>query len=141
MSRVIKFRSWSKTNKRMYNRVLAGPGDPCSIVWDDERKDWLQFDDACGDLMQFTGLHDANGKEIYEGDIVATGIGPDYVKSIVRIGRGEIYINVGDDSYSRGYYGVYLERSCLEDLLLDGKMIILGNIYENPELLKKDEQP
>lgn len=56
--RLLKFRAWDMTHKKMLDRVLAGPGNPCSIVWDEERKDWLNFDCACGVIMQYTGLED-----------------------------------------------------------------------------------
>lgn len=94
---------------------------------------WYEIDPQT--LGEFTGLLDKNGRRIYEGDIVATGIGPDYVKSIVRIGEGE---TMGSEyCHSERYYGIYLERSVgLEDILLDGKMLVIGNVWEHPELLK-----
>lgn len=86
--------------------------------------------------MQYTGLKDRNGKEIYEGDIVAGRNAPDYVKSVVRIGMSETEVDFGEYSISKPYYGVYLEGSIdLEGRLLRGEMEVIGNIYENPELL------
>jgi len=87
-------------------------------------------------FMQYTGIVDKNGREIYEGDIVATGFTEQHVKSIVRIGEAETSVDAYDRSFTKPYYGVYLEGSIdLEEYLLEGKMYVIGNIYENPELL------
>ena|SRR6266487_2812713 len=111
--REIKFRAWSFTNKKMLDRVLAGPGDPCSIVWRDESEEWVNFDDACGVIMQYTGLKDKNGKEIYEGDII------EYL-----------------DNTSQGFVkktATITDIRSLPDFGCSKWEEIIGNIYENPE--------
>ena len=77
-------------------------------------------------LMQFTGLHDKNGKEIYEGDVVhwkPVGLGT------VRFGASAAFVH--DQEKLRGGTGInQLHRSYQQEYE------IIGNIYENPELLK-----
>ena len=120
--RIIKFRAWSYTQKKMLDRVLAGPGDPCSIVWSEERGDWVHFDAACGVIMQFTGLHDCTGKEIYEGDIMTyDAIGKD-IKGIVTW----IPTATGFSLLTPGKESAYFLHTSWE---------VIGNIYEHSDLI------
>ena len=82
---------------------------------------------------QFTGLKDKNGKEIYEGDVLCAGKqskrphwkkGHDYYS--VSFSNGEFIGN--------GYNGEMPVSPSLN--ILNFKCEIIGNIYENPELLK-----
>ena len=91
---------------------------------------------------QYTGLKDKDGKEIFEGDIVqSVGIPLSDCKSIVRYG-----IHKSDDmsnKYQCGNLGFYLEH-ILRSYKMGRKDImffivnceVIGNIYENPELLE-----
>lgn len=74
-------------------------------------------------LMQYTGLKDKNGREIYEGDIVR--IGDELVEEVKWIAEGDWLADkqpmVGFVSHGTIYKGSPVE--------------VIGNIYENPELL------
>lgn len=67
------------------------------------------------ELMQYTGLHDKNGKEIYEGDIVEWQSGDD-------VSRMAVHFRV---EYGR----------CMTIPYINSKCEVIGNIHESPELL------
>jgi uncharacterized phage protein (TIGR01671 family) len=78
-------------------------------------------------VMQFTGLLDKNGKEIYEGDILKINLYNDEWKTKVRTYLGRLIIDV------QGYDWNTTALSFLDD---EAETEVIGNIYENPELLK-----
>jgi len=136
--REIKFRAWDNTSNKMNYRVLVGntnTDDPCSIVWCDNEKKWLNFDKYCGCFMQYTGLKDKSGVEIYEGDIVTHGSLTDRLNGVEFIAK--IVFNMG------GFYieGLNCNRfECVSIPIRDrvGTEVI-GNIHENPELLNGEK--
>jgi uncharacterized phage protein (TIGR01671 family) len=85
-------------------------------------------------ITQFTGLLDKNGKEVYEGDVLNVG-------EIVAVKFGKYYDHEGFLSY--GYYLEFKSGNCYDliqyvcypDAFDDCS--IIGNIFENPELLNE----
>jgi uncharacterized phage protein (TIGR01671 family) len=83
-------------------------------------------------ISQFTGLHDKNGKEIYEGDIL------DSSEKIPMI--FEVYFKNGGFRYGTKDRSVDISFSNLSNNWLDRilkRFHVIGNIYENPELISK----
>ena len=80
-------------------------------------------------VMQYTGLKDKNGKEIYEGDIVKDGLSP----RVVEFKQHQSSSYGHGDSSTTWYTGFafYFWGG------LEGDVEVIGNIHENPELLKK----
>ncbi|WP_275543732.1 YopX family protein [Streptococcus sp. Marseille-P8640] len=129
-----KFRAWDKERNEMNYKVMVGNCDTddenwtCPIIWIEERQDWLHFDDY-DSIMQSTGLLDKNGKEVFIGDII-------------KCTRGclhEVYI---EKEYGGTYFGgmpaVYL-KGLREGYAWTEYEEIVGNIYENPELLEEQK--
>lgn len=138
MNREIKFKIWYKDGKmtrpftanQFYNRVPSNISD-------------------CGTLLQYTGLKDKNGKEIYEGDLLAE---IDHINELEAWGKpiivewGEYKSEKDTFELSGGTVGFvvrYFDGSINGIHSMDDTYgfksidtIVLGNIYENPELLK-----
>jgi uncharacterized phage protein (TIGR01671 family) len=139
-TRQIKFRAWDKTYSLMNYKVQVGntdhadPNDTCNSIWVDSGDfktiGWMNADENCIDLMQFTGLKDKNGKEIYEGDIIQWT--SSNVFSLGEIRKVQInYVQAQYWGQGRNL-GVYLA-----ELLANEKCEVIGNVFENPELLQE----
>lgn len=131
--REIKFRAWLKKEKIM---VLIEPIEIIHFLKKYRFDDGL-IDDGCYFLkeeyflMQFTGLKDLHGKEIYEGDILKIPSGY-FGDSFYKESLGIIeYLE--DGFYPRNPYDK--DGTTWQDFNW-GRTEIIGNIYENPELIK-----
>ena len=133
--REIKFRAWKKSANRMLDWAeLCAMPRLCNVL----NGEYLEA------VMQYTSLHDKNGKEIWAGDILVFRNN----KSIYRKGEYDSFSQVcfGDYAYgeyeqAESGYGWFLkgitdeDGSGLNQHFADYHEVI-GNIYENPELLK-----
>lgn len=126
-----KFRVWDKIDKEIYlvDEINFNRGEFESIG---DGITFLRKADEV-ELMQSTGLHDKNGKEIFEGDIL--GIETD---------EGVLNVNIFWDSKHALFMfesKKYNEEELLAELVEDNTypFEIIGNIYENPELLEVAE--
>jgi len=151
MSRVIKFRAWDG-KKIIMNAVQVKRMPAQSAAENDFGLDFPAYCTpsftSCTmlDVMQFTGLHDVNGVEIYEGDIV---VKPD---QYIWFDDGEPnYVGVVEmtfSAWSAVAHCVNPEKHGISNGMnfelnecgfADGENTdwqIIGNIYQNPELLK-----
>jgi uncharacterized phage protein (TIGR01671 family) len=145
----IKCRVWNDEYQQMfysdkdYDDCFFGFDKGIVVAWFrktiEQTQDEPAYDvgEPCADVMQYTGLHDKNGKERYCGDIETTEDGGiyeiiwlvDYAGFFWRIIKPSLY-EPGKFAKEKGDY-VPLGRQC---------STIIGNVYENPELLEgKDE--
>ena len=117
--REIKFRAWDVLDKKMLNW-----GDICHLpAWEifpgtPEQRPF--------NIMQYTGLKDENGHEIYEGDIIEfleAESGETWTAKIVFENLAFKALDVEDEAYDYDF----------DDL---SDIEVIGNIYENPEILR-----
>ena len=129
--REIKFRAWDKENECMVN---IGDGDPYIFTVDEFFRPSLLIwnDDVLGSfghvesaIMQYTGIEDKNGIEIYEGDVVTGGHASDEYAVVV---------------YCQDDCAFKIDTKMWNALIADCPILIIhGNIHENPELLEKEK--
>jgi uncharacterized phage protein (TIGR01671 family) len=132
-----KFRAWNQFEKCFYTKPFLISYTGLPFIYNEEHRHIEDFDvvnPAMGLIIQqYTGLKDKNGKKIYEGDILSSRqanfpVNTNYEIFIaeVKFGNGRFYAN-----FRSGLYEIV-------DLLAEQytDLEIVGNVFENPELLK-----
>ena len=159
----IKFRAWNTKKKEMIYQsgdfFAYGEGKTYyrSCGWGDMKRKVMRFQEYNGILMEFIGLFDKNGKEIYEGDVllfpdtesdyVDVGLGPNCMEKVAEQEIG----NIAEVIFKNGAFGIDVKENeyfgdsrfyTFEEILRDWDeefmqtVEVIGNIYENPELLE-----
>jgi uncharacterized phage protein (TIGR01671 family) len=131
MNRPIKFRAWVNENSNRYKPHIMWSWEE---IWDNTYIEvpgkmilhhGLNPEMSGVQLMQFTGLLDKNGKEIYEGDIVKLDFWS--TNQQVKFIEGAFCLADKDGDYSGDIH--YIHHAEIP------QASVIGNIFENPELL------
>ena len=131
MTREIKFRAWNKLPYSDPESEFYVP--PQSMVpWEEiqgDRNKWLD-EERLGQefvLLQYTGLKDKNGREIYEGDILnVSGVATDFCT---------VEYSNSHCAFLRTWCGKDGRERFSIELPSINEIEVIGNIYENPNLL------
>ena len=127
--RIFKFRMWNIPTKIMLGMIDL---ESCTKIITDKDGLFLPVNDEKVKLMQFIGLKAKNGVEIFEGDIILVGDTPWLVEDI------------GDVEQDGSNYGLCASpRGSGKNYFIDESILageVIGNIYENPELLEKERK-
>jgi uncharacterized phage protein (TIGR01671 family) len=145
MSRVIKFRAWDMTNKKMllgehiWIRIYPQTGKTSCENFPDihigERPNETTYDPRTDvEIMQSTGLKDRNGVEIFEGDLLQWNADED--------AHYEVFYH--DDECRFKCCRVHYHGSRCGGMIPDitsPNFHVIGNIYEHPHLLAQEKSP
>lgn len=149
MSRDIKFRAWDKVAKKFlfpwpngFN--ILGETTCFDLIGQQlgERNPEMTTLEKLNDieLMQFTGLRDKNGVEIYEGDILDTIPGQHHYfpNRVVVEYHAMAFMFVGKTKNASPHTKYTLDTITNKNITQETALEIIGNIYQNPELLNKE---
>ncbi|MCL4173990.1 YopX family protein [Lacticaseibacillus paracasei] len=136
MKREIKFRAWDSLKNRWYEptfegyrgiieEIMLSPRGRLTIRTMTELIDESMFPNRF-EIMQYTGLHDKNGREVYEGDVLDIGLRNQDGKPVIA--------PVSYETYAAGYVLDNGGNGIWQRLTKDCEVI--GNIFENTELLE-----
>ena len=123
---VPKFRGWHKELGQMiYGKEVCGHIEYTTNLID-ALNTMLNEDDYDIEVMQSTGLKDKNGVEIFEGDVLTSNVQPCKMVNPIKDGYGVVRFENG-----------MFKLGSISLVTFISKMEVIGNIYENPELLEQ----
>lgn len=126
-----KFRVWDKPTGKILEVAEIDFQSMELLVVDHEGQEFREAVRGYYELMQFTGLTDKYGREIYEGDIVK--IGSMFQENVKK--------RIGQVVFERGKYIIYENDFYKYELDSMGMTIeVIGNIYQHSHLLKENEK-
>ena len=133
MSREIKFRAWVKKEKEMTKVLALETRDyaTLNVLYNDNSKCTLGM--FAVEIMQYTGLKDKNGKEIYEGDIIKYKFPYDIRLKHIRP------VKFLETEASFGIKDRYGNEIPLYTISANNYFEVIGNIYENKNLLEENK--
>lgn len=129
--RTIKFRGKRLDNNEWVYGYLADK----SYINDIDTVDLSSIEVSLDTICEYAGLDDKNGKEIYEGDIVKAPLLDPIFGDVI----SDAFDNVAIAFYNGSFVVAYYQgrhKIYLQDLY--DKIEVIGNIYDNPELLEGD---
>lgn len=130
-----KFRAWDSAKKEMFKDTFAITESGQVVVVEQEfvtsTPDYIFVEHLV--IMQSTGLKDKNGKEIFEGDILTDGHTTGDIRNHPTLGFYTV-----DESSKEGYLSDTVGIEDFEEAkeFMRNSIEVIGNIYENPELLE-----
>ena len=133
-----KYRVWDKELQTMLDVSLIDfkKGVLVGEHWEFGETNFMNFDEIV--LMQSTGLKDKNGKEIFEGDVVKRYRSPFFKAKweyqIETVLKEKASLLLGRE-FGKNFGTIPFDSPFAESVLLE----VIGNIYENPELLEEKE--
>lgn len=133
----MKFRVWDKEiNYLDYDVRVTSTDKYEKVEVLDGFSDWREIESNDHVLMSNTGLKDKNGTEIYEGDICRWTDPEAFEGEII----SDIFVVRYSDEYLKWIGENYNSYDDLYDFSDDRELELIGNIYENPELLDEVEK-